>query len=538
MTVKKRNYLPIIGVGIVCVGIGYYVSHRFLSGSELTLNEAVKLIPQQAVAIGYISTKEEDWSQLQEVGIPNDLLQKQIDRLKNELFTNSNITYEGDIQPWLGGAVIALLPPSETQAINDEKTLIIFGIKNKLKAYDFLKKLETEAKEKIKKTNYQGIDILEASSSLQNIAYSAIVGDRIVLSLDRSSLEAAIDTQKGKSSLASDKNVQELISQPLNIDHPLAQFYFVNYGKFLQDIAQQGSPSPINGLSFDYLNSVAIGMGTKDKSLHFQTLTKFDPKKLTLDYSASKNTILSQFPDNTILFFSGNSVDKIWSNTIAQLGKIPEFNSSLSQARSTLSLTTGIDLDKDIFSWMNGEFAVGIVPTKTPIIPQLGMGLGAAIAFDTSDANTAKTSFSKLERLMQQNLGLLSSQKNIDGKMMTEWREPTSNMALSYGWLNDNRLLLTVGDSVTEAIELSKQKSLDKNSKFQAIVKQLPNDNLGYFYLDLEPIVGAINKLPESQKNGIDPDALTLLNSVSGIGSTTTMEDKSSSQTDFLVRFK
>jgi hypothetical protein len=538
MTVKKRNYLPIVGVGIAFVAIGYYVSNRFLSGSELTLNEAVKLIPQQAIAIGYISTKEEDWSQLQEVGIPKALLQKQVDNLKSQLFTDSNITYEGDIQPWLGGAAIAILPSKEKQAINDEKTLVIFGIKNKLKAYDFFKKLEAESKDKVKKTNYQGVDILEASSSLKNIAYSALVNDRIVLSLDRSSLEAAIDTQKGKSSLASDENVKKIIAQPLDIDRPLAQFYFVNYGKFLQDIAQQGNPSPMTGLSFDYLNSVAIGMGTKDKSLHFQTLTKIDPEKLSLDYSPSKNTILSQFPDNTIFFFSGNGIDKIWTSTVEQLGKIPEFNSSLSQARGALSMTTGIDLDKDIFGWMNGEFAVGIVPTKTPIIPELGMGLGGVMAFETSDVNTAKTSFAKLERLIQQNIGLPSTQKNLDGKTMTEWRETTSNMALSYGWVKDNRLLLTVGDSVGEAIETSKQKSLDKNSKFQEFAKQLPGNNLGYFYLDLEPIVGAINKLPESQKNSIDPDALTLLNSMSGIGSTTTMEDKSSSQTDLLVRFK
>jgi Protein of unknown function (DUF3352) len=538
MTVKKRNYLPIIGVGIACVGIGYYASQRFLSGSELTLNEAVKLMPQQAVAIGYISTKEEDWSQLQEIGIPKDLLQKQLDRLNNELFTNSKITYEGDIQPWLGGAAIAILPPSETGAINDERTLVIFGIKNKLKAYDFFKKLETEAKEKVKKTNYQGVDILEASSSLQNVVYSALLSDRIVLSLDRSSLEASIDTQKGKSSLASDENVKKIIAQPLKVEHPLAQMYFVNYGKFLQDTMQKDKTLPISNASFDYLNSVAIGMGTKNKSLHLQTLTKFDPEKLSLDYSTSKETILSQFPDNTILFFSGNGMDKIWSNTVAQLEKIPEFNTYLNQAKAGLSMTTGIDLDKDIFGWMNGEFGVGIVPTKTAIIPQLGMGLGGALAFETNDANTAKASFAKLDKLIQQNIGLPSIQKSIDGKMMTQWREPTSNMALSYGWVKDNRLLLTIGDSVSEAIELSKQKSLDKNSKFQALVKDLPGDNLGYFYLNVEPIVGAINKLPDSEKTSIDPDALTLLNSMSGIGSTTTMSDKSSSQTDFLVRFK
>jgi hypothetical protein len=43
---------------------------------------------------------------------------------------------------------------------------------------------------------------------------------------------------------------------------------------------------------------------------------------------------------------------------------------------------------------------------------------------------------------------------------------------------------------------------------------------------------------PPNQKGNITPEAQDLINALVGIGATTTMSDKSTSQTDLLVRFK
>jgi hypothetical protein len=495
MSVRKsgRNYLPIVGVGIAIAAGGYYLCDRFLFGRELTPLTAAEIIPKEAVAIGYISTEAKDWSQLQQIGIPHSLLKTNLDRAKDELFSNTNITYEGDIQPWLGGAAIAILPTSQSK----NNTLLIFGIKNKLQAYNFLKKLEKEPDRVFKQTEYKGITITESSSSSEQIACTALLDSRLIAASDRAAVEEAIDVYKGESSLASNDEAKQLLTKPLNLKHSLAQIYFIDYGKLLQNLATMGATTPVNNLQLNSIKSLAIGVGTEEKSLHFQAMTKFDPQTFPLDLSPSKGQIISQFPDNTLAFSNGHKIDRFWSSIATQLEKMPETSTSLNQTRSQLKLTTGIDLDKDIFGWMDGEFALGILPTQSAIIPELGMGLGGAFAIETSNSTTAKATLAKLENLMQKGSGIVFNQKNIDGKTMMQWRDPSSNVALSYGWLKDNRLVLTIGDAVAESIANSKTNSLDRNSKFGAIVKQLPSANLGYFYFDLEPFVSAFNRLPD-----------------------------------------
>ncbi|MGL5807893.1 MAG: DUF3352 domain-containing protein [Xenococcaceae cyanobacterium] len=532
-----RNFLPIVGVGIAIAAGGYYLSNRFLFGSELTPLRAAEIIPKEAVAIGYVSTEAQDWSQLQQIGIPQSLFQKNVDSAKKELFSNTNITYEGDIKPWLGGAAFAVFPSSSAGLRSENSTLLIFGIKNKLQAYNFFKKLEKEPNRSFKQTDYKGITITESNSERKQTAYTALLDDRLVAGIDRATVEEAIDVYKGEASLVSNDETKQILTQNLKLDRSVAEIYFVNYGKLLQDLASMGGTTTLNTLPLNSVKSMAIGIGSKEKSLHVRAIAKFDSEKFSLDLSPSKGQIISQFPDNTIAFFNGQKIDRYWSNTVTQLEQIPDTGNYLNEARVQFKNNVGLDLDRDIFGWMNGEFALGILSTQSPIIPNLGMGLGGVLALETSNPDTAKTTLAKLENLMQHS-GLTPNQKNIDGTTMTQWREPNSNVALSYGWLKDNRLVFTLGDSVMDSIALSKTNSFDRNTKFSAIVKQLPSENLGYFYLDLEPFVSAFNRLPDYQKGNVTPEALDLMNSLVGIGGATTMPDKSTSQVDMLVRFK
>jgi hypothetical protein len=80
--------------------------------------------------------------------------------------------------------------------------------------------------------------------------------------------------------------------------------------------------------------------------------------------------------------------------------------------------------------------------------------------------------------------------------------------------------------------------SLSNSDKFKAIAKDLPSDNFGYIYLDFEPIISVINNLPNQEKENLTPEAIALLNSIQGIGATTSTANKSSTQLDLLVKFK
>jgi hypothetical protein len=195
----------------------------------------------------------------------------------------------------------------------------------------------------------------------------------------------------------------------------------------------------------------------------------------------------------------------------------------------------GVDLERDIFGWMDGEYAFGLIPTQTQIIPELGFGLGGAMLLETKQSDVAKEALAKLENLLQLSLGLTPNETKINGKTMTQWSEPYSNFTLTYGWLDDNSLMFAVGDRVAESIGT---KPLTKSDKFDKFAKQLPNNNLGYVYLDMNPITKIINSLPESQKRSITPETLELINSIDSIGATSTMPNPTTIKGDVAIDFK
>jgi len=79
---------------------------------------------------------------------------------------------------------------------------------------------------------------------------------------------------------------------------------------------------------------------------------------------------------------------------------------------------------------------------------------------------------------------------------------------------------------------------ISKSEIFQASIANLPKNNLGYFFIDVEQIIakaGGINNLPPTE---LTPEAKAFLESVRGIGITATMPDKTTSKIDVLFSLK
>ena len=49
----------------------------------------------------------------------------------------------------------------------------------------------------------------------------------------------------------------------------------------------------------------------------------------------------------------------------------PNLKTVFDGLRTSTRFITGLDLDQDIFGWMDGEFALAIVPSSQPNIPGL-----------------------------------------------------------------------------------------------------------------------------------------------------------------------
>ena len=458
----------------------------------------------------------------------------------NENFSNDDsITYDKDLKPWVGGVMVAVLPPSPVQPAQNKpqsspepNILMVVGIKDKVEALNFTNKLKQQKNVKIEEIKYKGQTIQETKGK-GSPTYSTILNDRVLFSPSQNAVRQAIDTKQGEPSFLSKTGASEIIGNNLNLENTLAQVYVPDYPNLVKELfattpqAQQLPPQTLEQLK--QVKSVVAGIGVDDDGLRVKANTNLDAQRVKFKYEKTPGKVLSQFPQDTIALISGGGISKWWTAFAEQAKETPELNVALQQVRGQLKFVN-IDLDKDVFSWMDGEFGIGAIPVNQGLLKQIGFG--GAFLFQTGDRQTAEATFSKLDNLAKSQ-SIQIAQKDIDGKKITEWQIPGQGALLAHGWLDDKTALLALGGPIAETLAKKEFEPLNSGKSFQGITGTLPQDNGGYFYLDMEKALPFFTRFSPPT-----PEATAILNSIRGIGVTATSPSDSLTQMEMLLALK
>lgn len=396
----------------------------------------------------------------------------------------------------------------------------------------------TKSNEKFTETDYKGVKIFE-STGKNGKNYTAILGDHLIVSDAKKSVELAIDTYKGEPSFASQEGVSSMLKQGVDVQNPVVQVYIPNYGGLIQQlIANSPNATVLPPETFNQLKmvkSLAAGVGIDNSGIRMKAVAKIDPALNLVEYKPSPGKVISQFPLDTVALVSGQGINRGWSAVITQTKAYPEFQQQVDQMRQQFKTNLNLDLDEDVFGWMDGEFALGAVSANQGVLAQLGFG--GALVLKTSDRQTAENTLAKINELAKTN-SINVTQRNIQGKTITEWSSPGQEAWLGYGWLDGESLFIATGGSVVDAMASNSQ-SLENSPYFKAVTNTLPKPNGGYFYLDMDKTMALMNRnLASSQASTIPPEASAFLNSIRGIGLTATQPDSSTSQMEVLLALK
>ena len=539
MSLKKSGFgcISLLGIAAVLFVGGRYISRQFL-GRQLTPVSAGEVIPERAVLAGFVTTDSQPWSQIEKLGNARtqEILNTQLKDLETELFKDfEEFDYQQDIQPWLDGAMFALVPEKTT--VSEPDLLMVLGIKNKLKARKFFKEIQQDSQVELQRSKYKGIEITESASADNTIVF-ALLGSRLLLSEDRSLIEQAIDSYKEKLSLAS--NFPNLLQEKLDTGNGLARIYIPSYNELISQASASGNnfnlPWQLSRLQ--PMESIAVGFGVEDAGLRLQSVIKFDPDRAEASFFPSKGKILNRFPDNTVALISGSGIDEFWTQVITLLKQDPELSKYFNFAQSSFRQSTNIDLEAELFNWMDGEFALGIVTTPESLIPELDVGLNAGIVLETSQPDAAKSTLTKLESSLQQYLAIAPSQNKINDKAVTQWQAYGVPGVLNYGWIDKNNLLFAGDKSTFESVSKSNKSPLAKSKKFQAMTQKLPGKNSGYLYVDMAQVMEIFKQLNTPESDPETESAIALFDSIQSVGSSVTMPSKNTTQQDLFILFK
>ncbi|KHG40706.1 MULTISPECIES: DUF3352 domain-containing protein [Aphanizomenon] len=547
MSAKKPSFLiPVIGTAVIIAGgIAAYMYLKGGTNSSSPLGSA-KLVPATALMATYIDTNPESWNKLQQFGTPEarKLLGKEFQNFNQQMLNDSKISYEADIKPWVGGMMIAVLPPDAKKVSQDNfraseapNYLLVVGIKDKIAALKFANKLKDQKNVKIQESDYKGQKIIESTGQGQPTYVTVVNNDYLLLTSNKQAVEKAIDTYKGEPSFVTKEGANDILSKGVDVKNGLAQIYVPDYANMIQQLTafnpQSKQLPPQTLAQIKQVKSLTAGVGIDDDGLRLKAIVNLDPQLNKFQYQATPAKIVGQFPSETLALTSGQGISKSWENFVEQSKDYPELNQGIQQARTQLKALQ-IDLDKDIFGWMNGEFGLGAIQSNQGLLANVGFG--GALVLDTSDRKTAEATFIKLDNFAKQQ-SLNVAQRNIGGKNVTEWQIPQQGALVTHGWLNDNTAFVAIGGPVAETLANRKGAALDQSDTFKTVTGSLQKPNGGYFYLDMDKTKTIIQRV-SAQSQPLPADATAILDSIRGVGVTVNSPSKSMTQMEMLLSLK
>ncbi|MBW4563801.1 MAG: DUF3352 domain-containing protein [Mojavia pulchra JT2-VF2] len=548
---KSKFLIPTIGAAVVLTGslAAYMYFKGGPSGDSSGAIGSAKVVPSTALMATYITTDPQAWTKLQQFGTPEaqNLVAKSLATFNQNIFKESNISYEQDLKPWVGGVMVALLPPNpvkpaqlKTQPAKSQSepnVLLVVGIKDKISALNFGNKLKAQKGIKFQESDYKGEKITETIDK-GKATYSVVLNNsQLVLAPEKQAVEQAIDTFKGQSSFANKEGASSILARGVDVKNTLAQVYVPDYAGMVQQLAAanpQGTQLPPQTLNqLKQVKSMVAGVGVDDAGVRVKAIANIDPQLNKFQYQTTPAKIVGQFPADTFALVSGQGISRSWSALIEQSKDYPEFKQAVGQVRQQLKLVN-LDLDKEVIGWMDGEFGFGAIPSNQGVLASVGFG--GALLFDTSDRKTAEGTLSKLDNLVKTQ-SISVAQRNIGGKNVTEWQIPQQGALLAHGWLDQDTLFVALGGPVGEAIAASKAQSLDNSDSFKAVTASLQKPNGGYLYLDMDRTMSLVNRFAAASQP-LPPEASAILGSIRGLGITATSPDKSISQVEMLLALK
>jgi hypothetical protein len=193
-------------------------------------------------------------------------------------------------------------------------------------------------------------------------------------------------------------------------------------------------------------------------------------------------------------------------------------------------------LDKDIFGWMDGEYAIGAIASTDGILAQ--SGVGPALILQTSDRAAAEATLKKIDDFVKGN-GLQVATKDVKGVSVTEWTSPGApGFSIGHGWYQQDKLFVSVG-SLIETIA-KPTATLDSTPIFKSVTGSLDKSNIGYFYLDMDKTWAWFSNrfIPPTDRESITPEIRAFINTVRGIGATASLPSKTTSKFEILLSLK
>jgi hypothetical protein len=296
------------------------------------------------------------------------------------------------------------------------------------------------------------------------------------------------NVQAANLNLEDDPEYQQVLQ---SLSEPRIGFSFVNLPALAAWISNQPIPTQD---SFQASDTVAIALSLNRQGLLAQTaLLGMQPSEESQSPTLSKPVEALQYiPAESSLAIAGTDLNQFWNRLSRERGDDDTLKSLLDQSIASLQSRWGIQLPEDIFSWVQGEYALSQLPRPDRHNPDW------IFVAQKVPGTTAEESIEHLDAVAKQQ-GLSIGNLPLGDKTITAWTKLLTTSAITgkddsllkleaqvhgvHAAVGNYEVFTTSIEAMDEALQ-GLENSLVKSDKFQNAIAPLPEQNDGYLYLD------------------------------------------------------
>ncbi len=492
----SNNNRPLLIIGgllaaVVVIGGGiFFGARRFLQTSQATVAamppttalyasfDMVSLLePNSIRTLGRLSGEETADNEAD--------LYNQFD----EQLASYGITFEEDIQPWLGRSVGAGILTLDANTVEPERFVVAFEVRDTGEADAFLEKFaannDTESAEYndftyLSTTSKEGHDILIGRSD-----------SLMLLGSDTSALQASVDALDGES-LADTPGFAEVVAK---LPETRA-FTVVGTSALIDGFKEIASASDTTGATASmfessYINALQMGAASlriTDNGVEVDIATQYDEEALSEDERAivfnptfPTGDMAAVAPENTLVYFNGPGLGKTWAT---QKSVIEETNEDFADSLLLVEEQLGFSIDNELMPQLSGEFGLFIFEATSGLLPDLAeLDLGFALAHNVEDAATMQGLLDQFTTVLTDN-GVTVTEE--DGLSALDFFDTPIGVLGMQG----DRMVIASG--AADAAQLGAS-AISDNANFTAAQAAFPNEMQLIAWVDVQGLLTTLD---------------------------------------------
>jgi hypothetical protein len=426
----------------------------------------------------------------------------ELEQIKQNLLTSRGLSYPEDVQPWLGDEITWAVTSADVDrdSSNGQQPgyLLAIATQNPERSREFLQlywQKQAVAGTSLEFEQYGGIKIISAGSTGKGgtTLSSAAVGDRFLLFANSPKvIREAINNAQAKG-----LNLNDSPSYQTALDRLPDQRAGITYINIPQLQQWLNTAEPATDGQFE---SLVLGVSLKPGGLLADTVLlaapgqSLPPTRPALD---TPSGALQFLPASSPFSASGVNLHQLWFQLSAGLSDFGTLSALLNQPIAALEKQWNVSFSDDLVSWVEQEFALGLVPRP-------GSRQGEWVFVAEKSAATAE-GLAKLDAIAQKQ-GLSIGPVTLNNQPAFAWTRlatvPSRQKGLTALQADIRGIHTSAGNyevfaTSAEALELALNAAkhpLTKAPTFAGAIAPLSSENDGYLYIDWRSVKGTLEQ--------------------------------------------